>query len=59
MFADVAYDLYELYQRIKSDNSYEFKGPMRVPFILSGLTDGKLNYYPARDNRLLDKKKKL
>ena len=58
MFADAAIDLYDLYQRIKNDNSYEFKGPMRVPFILSGLTNGKLVYKPAQDLHLLDKDRK-
>lgn len=42
--------LYKLYLKIVSDNSYEFCGPLRVPYVLSQLAD--LPYNPS-DYRLL------
>lgn len=46
-FVDAAKDMYDLYKRIIADDSVEFKGPLRVRFILSGLSNGLFNYLPA------------
>ena len=50
-----AENLWQLYQKIKEDNSLAFCGPLRVPFVLAEISE--LDYLPSEHAHLLDSTK--